>query len=142
MSYEQPENDAVDFSLESYTPPGNDAVDFNLEEGATAETKDPIEGVSIPTSPVDLPLGLDLPTRPLSLSNMNTGIALFIVGVLTVTGGAAAAVRNYVAGMSWGVAILLLIASGLLGIGLEAFWTAVMATVLMLMVGFALGWLQ
>lgn len=136
MSYEPPDNDQVDFTLESYEPPANDQVDFSLEEsdggGTQQEETDPF---SLGGSRIELPTALDLPFGPLNIRSMNTGLALFIVGILGVLGAASAVLRNWIAGVVLGLAVVALLMSGTIGLGLEVFWSLLMLTVLMLIMG-------
>lgn len=96
----------------------------------------------VPTDPLDLPLSLDLPTQPLSIRTMETGLALFLMGLLTVIGGAAWVLRNYAAGVMWSLGIVALLLSGLLGIGLELFWAILLATLMLLAMGWIVRWIQ
>lgn len=146
MSYSQPDNDAVDFTLEDYSQPDNDAVDFSLDEDVMTPTPGPTPPADRPdfnvsTDPIDLPLSLDLPTAPLNMRSMNVGVSLFLVGMMGLLGGGIAWLRNAVAGIMWSFALFALIASGLFGIGLELFWAMVGATIFLLMVGMIVRWI-
>jgi hypothetical protein len=127
MAYQPPENDAVDFTVGSYTVPANDAVDFTFDRE--------VETFRVSSDRITLPLSLDLPLGPLNLSRMETGTALFIIGMLATLGGAAAALRNYVAGAVLGIAVVSLLLSGTIGTALTPFWALLIATVLVLIVG-------
>lgn len=136
MPYEPPQNDAVDFTLESYTQPANDNVDFVLgepdEEPDVPEETPPFR---VTTDRITLPLSLDLPLQPLNLRSMEEGIALFMIGILAILGAAAAFLRNYVAGAVLGLAVVSLLMSGTIGIGLAPFWALLIATTLVLIMG-------
>ena len=127
MAYEPPHNDAVDFTAESYTPPANDAVDFTVGE-ETAPFR-------VTNDRLNLPLSLDLPMSSVNLSNMQTGVALFIVGMLGVLGLATAWLRNYVAASVLGLAVIALILSGTIGTALTPFWMLLVAAVFVLIAG-------
>lgn len=112
---------------------------------------DPIDlpfGITLPTSldnlrlEEDIPGGLDLPTRPLSLNTMETGIAIFMLGTMSILTGAVAFFRNYAAGIALMLAFLALIMSGLFQISLELFWTLVAATLILLVMGLIARWMQ
>lgn len=136
-NFDLPNNDAVDFTLETYEQPDNDAVDFAPRE--EEEGREPFDiGVTAP----DIPLSLDLPMQPLSIRTMETGLALFLMGLLSVIGGAAWVLRNYAAGVMWSLGIVALLLSGLLGIGLELFWAILLATLLLLAMGWIVRWIQ
>lgn len=96
----------------------------------------------VPTNPLDIPLSLDLPMQPLSIRTMETGLALFLMGLLSVIGGAAWVLRNYAAGVMWSLGIVALLLSGLLGIGLELFWAILLATLVLLAMGWIVRWIQ
>lgn len=135
MAYDPPANDAVDFTLEDYTQPGNAEVDFTLEEPEDEDAPDGAEAFRVGTDPLNLPLSLDLPLQPLNLRTMQEGVALFIVGMIAVLGGAAVFLRNYVALAVLGLAVVSMLMSGTIGIGLEAFWALLIATVVVLIAG-------
>ncbi len=84
--------------------------------------------------------GIDLPLSPLNLSTMETGIAIFLSSVLALLLGAAAVLRNYVAGVFWAFAVFALLASGLFNVGLELFWAIVIATAFILAAGMVARW--
>lgn len=86
------------------------------------------------------PTGIDLPLQPLNLSTMQTGIAIFLSGILALLLGAAAVLRNYVAGVFWAFAVFALLASGLFNIGLELFWAIVIATAFIIAAGMVARW--
>lgn len=96
---------------------------------------------TVPTDGIDLPLGIDLPTSPLNIRTMEMGLAMFLMGLLAVLLGAAAFLRNYAAGIMWGFAVVALLLSGLLGIGLELFWVVVITTALLLIMGMIVRWM-
>lgn len=135
--YSQPNNDAVDFTLDEYDQPNNDQVNFT--PAADAPTEEP--GFDIGTDPINLPLSLDLPTRPLNLTTMNVGFSVFLLGLLSVLGGGAAWSKNVAAWIMLSFAIFALLASGLFGIGLELFWAMIAATVFLLMAGMIARWI-
>lgn len=125
----------------------------NTNPEVTAEITAPID-LTVPTAgtPTDTPtqtsapgdqvgdVGIDLPLQPLSLSTMEAGLSIFLMGVLGLLLGAVALLKNYAAGIMWGMAVLALVLSGVLSIGLELFWTTVAATVALLIVGLIVRW--
>lgn len=135
MPYEPPQNDAVDFTLEDYSQPGNAEVDFSLEEAEEAEPPAEAPTFEVGTDRLDLPLSLDLPLQPLNLRTMEEGVAIFMIGLVAVLGASAAFLRNYVAGAVLGLAVVAMLMSGTIGIGLEAFWALLIATVVVLIAG-------
>lgn len=140
MSYEQPDNDAVDFTLEAYSQPDNDAVNFSLEEGAPAP--DGSEGFDVDTNPLDLPLALNLPMGSLNLSTMQTGVAIFLFGTWSMLLGASAFFKNYAAGILIFMAVMAALFSGLMNIGLEVHWVLIVATLFALAAGMVVRWMQ
>lgn len=107
------------------------------EEGFEEEPEPPEETppFRVTTDRITLPLSLDLPLQPLNLRTMEAGIAVFMIGILAVLGAAAAFLRNYVAGAVLGLAVVSLLMSGTLGIGLAPFWALLIATTLVLIFG-------
>lgn len=136
QDYSQPNNDAVDFTLEDYDQPNNDAVDFTPSDAVDDEP-----GFNIGTDPINLPLSLDLPMGPLNLTAMNVGFSVFLLGLLSVLGGGAAWSKNIAAWIMLTFSLFALLASGLFGIGLELFWAMIAATVFLLMAGMVARWI-
>lgn len=85
------------------------------------------------TSPISLPLEIDF-------SNMDIGNALFITLLTGLLSAIVVTLKNYAAGILLMMATFTLIVSGLLGIGLEAYWAMMAGTVLLLIVGMAYRW--
>lgn len=134
--YDPPANDAVDFTMESYSQPGNAEVDFTIGEPEAEEpTTEQPSGPFRFDDTVELPLSLDLPLRPLNLRNMDTGLSVFLVGILAVLGGGAYVLRNWASMALLGLAVVALLMSGTIGVGLELFWAMLIAAVLLLTVG-------
>lgn len=103
----------------------------------TVTDSDGLDGgpFQLPTDPLSLPQTVDLPLSPLNLRTMNTGFALFIVGMYTFLGGAVVLLRNYVAAIVLGLAVVSLVMSGTLGIGLGIHWALILTTVVVLIFG-------
>lgn len=87
----------------------------------------------------EAPTQIDLPMQ-VTFRDMNTGIALFLIGSMATTLSASWVLRNWAAGVMWGIAFVALIVAGVLGMGLEVFWMALMLTLLMLIVGMVVRW--
>lgn len=85
------------------------------------------------------PTGIDLPLA-INLRDMNMGIAVFLIGSLGTTLSAAWLLKNYAALIMWGFAFIALLIGGIMGMGLEIFWMALIAVVLLLMVGGVVRW--
>lgn len=112
----------------------SDSIDLIDDPEPAAQTETATPGETQPgTAPISLPLEIDL-------RNMNIGTAIFIPLVLGLLLGAVGFLRNYAAGIMLMMAVFALIASGLLGLGLEVFWAMVGATVLLLIVGMVVRW--
>jgi len=86
------------------------------------------------------PSAIDLPLSSIKLTNMDLGTAWFLTGTMGLLLVPIALFRNYAAGIVWSMAFIALLFSGLLGIGLEAFWALVVATVLVVVVGMVVTW--
>jgi hypothetical protein len=147
-------------SGETYTVSSGDTEDW---EGATVDGVLDVEGTleltddgggtgtatatatSTPMGSDDtigLPLSVDLPTQTLTISMLTPGLSIFLMGLLTLLGGAVAFLRNYAAGIMLFLSVVALLMSGLLGIGLELFWASVAGTVILLIVGMIVRWMQ
>lgn len=85
------------------------------------------------------PTGIDLPMA-ITLRDMNMGIAVFLIGSLATTLSAAWMLKNWAALIMWGFAFVALLIGGIFGMGLEIFWMALIAVVLLLMVGGVVRW--
>lgn len=78
--------------------------------------------------------------RSIELFGMDEGAAIVIIGVLALLLLAAVRFRNPAAAVAWGFTVILLILTGLLSIGAEVFWLAVVGTTLILSGGFVVRW--
>lgn len=118
-------------------------VDGTLQVNGTLKLiDDPVSpGHDIGSDPINLPVSLDLPVGPLNMRTMELGLGVFLIGILGLLLGAAAFLRNYAAGIMWSISLFALLASGLLGIGLELFWAMIAATVLLLIAGMVARWI-
>ena len=106
---------------------------LRLEEGATGvQDKD---GFDLGTGE-----SLDLPLGPLNFSSMNVGVSVFIIGMIGVLGSLATIWKNYVAMSIIGLAVIAMLLSGLLGIGLELFWIMLVLSLVALVIGVMLQW--
>ena len=65
----------------------------------------------------------------------STGHATLTVGMLALTLFAVYVLRNWLAGLMWGVSTITLIFAGLFGVGVELFWLSLVATLVLLMAG-------
>lgn len=83
---------------------------------------------------------IDLPLSSISLQRMDVGLSIFLIGLMAVLLSAVSILRNYAAGVALMLAVFALVASGLLGIGLELFWALIGATVILLIVGMVVRW--
>jgi len=86
------------------------------------------------------PSAIDLPLSSIKLTNMDLGTAWFITATMGILFIPIGLFKNYAAGLVWSMALVALLFSGLLGIGLEAFWSLVIATVLVVAVGMVVRW--
>jgi len=127
-------------SSDAYTVESGDIEEYtNADVDGTLEVNGTLRLVDDPVDPSNnLGTGpLDLPLAPLNLSSMELGLGFFLVGIMALLGGAGAVLKNYAALLMWSLAFVALIASGVLGIGLELYWVLVIATILVLMLGVA-----
>lgn len=115
-------------------------IDGTLQVDGTLELIDDPQTPADPYSDHEQPL--ELPLSPLNLSDMNVGVAIFLVGVLATLGAIASLLKNYAAVVMLMLAVIALLASGLLGIGLELFWALTIATVLLIAAGMVVRWSQ
>lgn len=75
-----------------------------------------------------------------NFSGVTEGTAILIVGLLAMLLLAAVQFRNPMAVVVWSVAVLLLVVSGLFGLGSELFWLALLGVVVTLVAGLAVRW--
>lgn len=101
-----------------------------------APDPDPSPGADpfLPTE-IDLPLASDT-------SDMDSGTATFLIGILAILLGAAYVLRNWAAGIALSLSVLVLIVAGLLGLGLELFWIGIIMTVVLLIAGLVVRWMS
>lgn len=110
-------------------------VDGELAVHGTLELTDS-EGFQADESPLDLPL------QSINFTNMNMGLSIFLVGMLGLMYGAAGLFKNYVAATVISLAVLALILSGTMGIGLELFWMLIALAAITLTAGVIIRWTQ
>lgn len=122
-------------------------VDGTLEVNGTLLLIDDAEpptdegdGFDIPDTSIDLPVGIDLPSGSVKLTQMQSGVAILFVGLLAVVLAAAALLRNYAAGALWSVSIIVLLLSGTLGLSIELFYIALIAAMFAIGVGLVVRW--
>lgn len=84
--------------------------------------------------------GIDLPLGQINFTRMNMGLSIFIVGMLGFFGTVASLAQNWVALGLLGLAVVSLILSGTVGIGLEVFWMLLILVALTLTVGSVVSW--
>lgn len=63
--------------------------------------------------------------------------AIIVIGVLALLLWAAIQFRNPAGAVMWGLSVMMLVASGLLGLRAELFWLAVLLTTMLIIVGIA-----
>lgn len=132
------ENNAVtspdQYSYDAYEWNGTAVLEF--EDSEYIEFGD--ENYPEPTAAIERD-GIDLPMA-VDFSSMQTGVSVFLIGVIGLLGGASAVFRNPAAGIMTGLCVVLLVGAGLFGFGLELFWLGVVITALLLVVGMAVRW--
>ena len=74
---------------------------------------------------------------PIDFFQIGDGTAILIIGVLALTATVIVTMRNYIAGIPWGISVLLLMWSGAFGMPLEVFWLGMILTVVTIIAGFA-----
>jgi hypothetical protein len=136
-------------SGETYTVPSgeteaweNTDVDGTLQVDGTLRLEEGATGVQDKDDRFNLGTGdgLDLPLGPLNFSSMNVGVSVFIIGMIGVLGSLATIWKNYVAMAIVGLAVIAMLLSGLLGIGLELFWIMLVLSLVALVIGVMLQW--
>jgi hypothetical protein len=75
------------------------------------------------------------------LRMVSMGFSVFAIGTVAVLGGLAAALKNYVAGVVLMLAVMALLLSGTIGMGLEYFYVLLVAVVLTLAAGMVVRWI-
>lgn len=140
----QLENNAVaspdGYSYDAYEWNGTAVLEFeDTEYIEFGDGNYPPPTAAVERDRLDLPVGITLPLE-IDIRSMQTGVSVFLIGLLASLGGASALFRNPAAGIMTGLSVVLLIAAGLFGIGLEIFWLGVIITALLLVVGIAVRW--
>lgn len=132
------ENNAVAspdaYSYDAYEWNGTAVLEF--EDGEYIEFGN--ENYPEPTATIERD-GISLPME-INFSSMQTGVSVFLIGLIGLLGGASTVFRNPAAGIMTGLCVVLLIAAGVFGIGLQIFWLGVILTALLLVVGIAARW--
>lgn len=85
---------------------------------------------------------LRVPLMSFDVSTVGEGTALLLVGVLAMLLASAVALRNPAAIGAWGFTLLLVVFSGVFGLGFEWVWLGVIFTVVLVVLGAALRWLS
>ena len=113
-------------------------VDGTLDVNGTLEL---IDDPSPPVSADEtVPDTIDLPLGNINFTNMQTGVAVFLLGTVGILGGIATVLRNYLALSVLMLAVVVLIMSGMFGAGLELFWVTIIGVLLLLAGGVVLRW--
>lgn len=138
------ENDAVaspdGYSYDAYEWNGTAVLEFEDNEYIEFGDEDyPPPTAAVERDRLELPVGITLPLE-INLRSMQTGVSVFLIGLIGLLGGASTVFRNPAAGIMTGLCVVLLIAAGVFGIGLEIFWLGVIITALLLVVGIAARW--
>lgn len=71
---------------------------------------------------------------------MPEGTALLLVGIFGILLAAAVVFRNPTAVVSWSFSLILLIFSGLFGMGFELVWIGILVTVILVAIGVVARW--
>lgn len=83
---------------------------------------------------------LRVPLASFDVSTVGEGPALLVVGVLAMLLAAAIMLRNPAGVAAWGFSVLMLVFSGVFGLGFEWVWLAVIATVVLVVIGAVVRW--
>jgi hypothetical protein len=118
----------------------NADVDGTLQVNGTLRLVEGGQGVQEDGFTLGTGEGLDLPLGPLNFTSMNVGVSVFIIGMIGVLGSLATIWKNYVAMTIVGLAVIAMLLSGLLGIGLELFWIMLVLALVALVIGVMLRW--
>lgn len=78
-----------------------------------------------------------LPLQTYDVTDIETGAAILLVGVLALLAIVAIQLRNPLAIAAWGFSILMLVFSGLFQIGFEYVWLSILATGVLVILGAA-----
>ena len=76
-----------------------------------------------------------IPLQTINLFGIGTGPAILLVGVMALLLWATVQFRNPLGAAMWGITVLVLVFSGLFGLGVEYLWLCITATVLIVIVG-------
>lgn len=67
---------------------------------------------------------------------VDEGTAILIIGLLALIATMVVGLKNYLAGIMWGISVIVLIWSGAFGLGLEWFWMSLILTGFLVIGGF------
>lgn len=81
-----------------------------------------------------------VPQAAYDVTQIAEGPAMLLIGVLAMLLAAAVALRNPMALGAWGITVLLLVFSGIFGLGFEWVWLGVLATVVLVVLGAVVRW--
>lgn len=132
--YEVPQDETQEYSGVTFN--GSGRLDLSNQNGNLRLIDDPDrpDGTrNVGVAPIDLPMQVNF-------RDMNLGVSVFLVGTIGLLAGMVAFFRNYAAGIMLSMAILALVVSGLLNMGLEIFWSMIVGTVLLILVGMVVRW--
>ena len=73
---------------------------------------------------------------PLDFFQIDEGTAILVIGILALLAMIITVFKNYIAGIIWGISILLLIWSGAFGLPMDYFWISTVLTSLLVISGF------
>ena len=76
-----------------------------------------------------------IPLQTIDIFGIGTGPAILLVGVMALLLWATVQFRNPLGATMWGITVLVLVFSGLFGLGVEYLWLSITATVLIVIVG-------
>jgi len=79
--------------------------------------------------------------QSVELSSIEPGVAILVVGLLSVLLWAIVQFRNPLAAVFWAFSVFTFVFSGLFNIGIELFWLLVVATSIMVVVGIIARWI-
>lgn len=128
------DTDNIEFGNTNYPP---DSPDTGLPFNLPLDTDFP-DSLNM-TMQNSIATQITLPRR-LNLQSMNIGVAIWLTGMMGVLLGGVHLFKNYAAGIAWGIALVLLILSGLLDVGLELFWLSIVLTIVLLIAGLVVRW--
>ena len=83
-----------------------------------------------------------IPIQTFELVGLGSGTAILVIGLLALLLFACITFRNPLGMVSWGMSVMVVIFTGLFDVGIELFWLSLVITVILVVVGVTVRWVN